>query len=328
MFTSDDLSVVIPSYNSRQTILACLGALYHQDEVPREVILVDSSEDNTLEIAQQHYHELRVFRFPRRRFPGPARNKGVAMASGDIVAFTDADCVVAPDWTARIVAQHNAGHNIVGGAIDLDNPESAIALAAYLAEFREFLPDVPAQRLIHVPTCNISYRRDLFERYGGFPDSYYPQEDLLFNYLLSKNGNTVWFDPAIRVRHHSPDRLRSFLSHQHRIGRVTRVTLSRIKLRGSMISAHSWLAQLASPGLGIVKYLRTMAVHYRYARWNLLKRPAVLGLSLLGAIWWARGYAAGARTGLSGVRGVIDPEENIFILLRKSGYDVPPPPQS
>jgi hypothetical protein len=38
---------------------------------------------------------------------------------------------------------------------------------------------------------------------------------------------------------------------------------------------------------------------------------------LLGSIWWARGFAAGARTGLSGIRGVIDPEENIFILLNQ-----------
>lgn len=315
MFTAADLSVVIPCYNSKHTILACLESLYHQDEAPGEVILVDSSTDNTSEMVSEHYPKVHCFHFPYRMFPGPARNKGVEMAKGKVIAFIDADCIAAPDWTARIAAQHAAGHQIVGGAVELGNPDSSLAWAGHLMEFREFLPKGAAHSVMHVPTCNISYRRNLIEEYGGFPNSYYPQEDLLFNHLLYRNGFTVWFDPKIRVKHFCRDSLIGYLSHQHRIGRVTRVTLSRTRMQGSTIARRPWSAWLSAPFLGIFKYLRTTTAFFGFAQWEALKSPGLLLILLLGSTWWARGFAAGARTGLSGIRGVIDPEENIFILL-------------
>ena len=320
MFTTADLSVVIPSYNSSHTILSCLESLYHQVEAPGEVIVVDSSEDDTLGLAQRTYQEVRGFRFSRRTFPGPARNKGVTLAQGKIVAFTDADCITAPDWAARIVAQHTAGHKIVGGAVELGNPDSSLSWAGHLMEFREFLPHGQARRMVHVPTCNISYRRELIETYGGFPDSYYPHEDLLFNYLLNRSGYSVWFDPAIRVRHFCRETPLGFLSHQHRIGRVTRVTLSRTQMEGSPIARRPKVAWCAAPALGILKYVRTCGGLFAYSRWQAIKRPDLLLVLMLGSIWWARGFSAGARTGLSGVRGVIDPEEDIFIMLGRLDY--------
>jgi len=321
MFTADDLSVVIPCYNGKQTILACLESLYHQDEAPGEVILVDSSADGTLELVAKHYPEVHCFHFPYRVFPGPARNQGVEIAKGRIIAFIDADCIAASDWTAHIAAQHAAGHQIVGGAVELGNPNSALAWAGHLMEFREFLPKGPAHTMMHVPTCNISYRRNLLEEYGGFPDSYYPQEDLLFNHLLHRNGFTIWFDPAIRVKHFCRDNLIGYLSHQHRIGRVTCVTLSRTQMQGSEISRRPRLAWLAAPGLGMLKYLRTTTAFFGFARAESFRHPGLLVVLLLGSIWWVRGFAAGARTGLSGIRGVIDPEENIFILMKQCSRD-------
>jgi glycosyltransferase involved in cell wall biosynthesis len=324
MFTADDLSVVIPCYNSKSTILACLESLYRQSEAPGEVILVDSSGDDTLDIVAEHYPEVRRFRFSCRMFPGPARNRGVELAKGQVIAFIDADCIAAPDWIARIAAQHAAGHQIVGGAVDLGNPDNALSWAGHLMEFREFLPQGSAHPVTHVPTCNISYRRNLIEAYGGFPDSYYPQEDLLFNHLLNRNGFDIWFDPAIRVKHFCRDSLIGYLSHQHRIGRVTRVTLSRTQMHGSAISRRPWLAWLAAPGLGLLKYLRTTAAFLGFAREDLLKHPGLPLVLLLGSVWWARGFAAGALTGLSGIRGVIDPEENIFIIMNQSIHQHPP----
>jgi len=315
MFTADDISVVIPCYNGKHTILACLESLYQQDEAPGEVILVDSSADETPEIVAQHYPEVRCFHFPYRMFPGPARNRGAEMAQGEIIAFIDADCIAAPDWIARIAAQHAAGHQVVGGAVELGNPNSALSWAGHLMEFREFLPKGPAHQVMHVPTCNISYRKNLLEEYGGFPDSYYPQEDLLFNHLLHCNGFSVWFDPAIQVKHFCRDTLIGYLSHQHRIGRVTRVTLSRTCMSGSQIARRPWLAWFTAPFLGALKCLRTSMALFHFAHREAIRRPKLLCLLLLGSIWWGRGFAAGARTGLSGIRGVIDPEEDIFILL-------------
>jgi hypothetical protein len=240
---------------------------------------------------------------------------GAGLARGEIIAFIDSDCVAETDWIRRIVAGHNQGYLVVGGAIEAGNPDSPIAWAGHLGEFRDFLPTGLPRHMMHVPTCNISYRRFLFQSSGGFPDAYYPQEDLLFNYMLNRQGIQVWFDPEIRIRHFCREDLRSYLSHQHRIGRVTRSTLRRIDMPGSQAARRAWLAWLLSPLLGTVKFIRTAySLASNYPK-QAVRRPDMFALLALGSIWWARGFAASARTGLSGIRGWDDPDEPIFTKI-------------
>ena len=315
MYTASNVSVVIPSYNSSKTIEACLESQMSQDSTPLEVIVVDSSSDDTPDIIRQRFPSVRLHRVEGRAFPGPARNMGASLARGDILAFLDADCIAAPDWAQRIAAGHAEGHWVVGGAIEVGNPASAVAWAGHLGEFREFLPVGKPRRVLHVPTCNLSYRASLFGEWGGFPSAYYPQEDLLFNYMLNRQGIEVWFDPAIRVRHFCRESLRGYLSHQHRIGRVTQCALQWMDMPGASIARRKWLAWLASPALGAVKFTRTTAAFLASFSDKALRHPSVLVLIMLGTVWWARGFAAGARTGLSGIRGWTDLDEPIFAML-------------
>jgi glycosyltransferase involved in cell wall biosynthesis len=315
MFAASDVSVVIPCYNSRRTIATCLESLMNQECAPLEMIVADSSSDDTCEIIRQRFPQVRLYQFEGRTFPGPARNRGASLARGSIIAFTDSDCVVAPDWVRRMAEAHAEGHLVVGGAIEVGNRDNLVAWAGHLGEFREFLPVGSPRYVMHVPTCNISYRKKLFDNSDGFPNAYYPQEDLLFNYLLNRQGIRVWFDPAIHIQHFSREDLRGYLSHQHRIGRVTRCTLSRIELEGSAIARHATLAWLTSSGLGALKFVRTAGLFLAHYPRQALQRPALLPLLLLGSIWWTRGFAAGARTGLAGIRGWNDPNEPIFAKI-------------
>jgi len=327
-FTATDISVIIPSYNSHKTLGACLDSLLAQEESPREIIVVDSSEgDETLRLLAA-YPEVRVRKVPRRIFPGPARNRGAKLAGGSVLAFIDADCVAEPDWTRRIAGRHDEGACVVGGAVEVGNPANLIAWAGHLGEFREFLPLGKLRLVKHIPTCNISYRKGLFESMGGFPDAYYPQEDLLFNHLLSRRGVEILFDPDIRVRHFCREDLRGYLSHQHRIGRVTRSTLKRIHLEGSSIARNRFLAWALSPALGLLKLWRTGSMVWMPGLTDLPvsggSKLQLLGLIALGAFWWARGFAAGARKGLSGIHGWDDPNEAIFALLESRAADKMP----
>ncbi len=315
-FTAEDVSVVIPAYNCLRTIEACLQSVLAQDARPLEVIVVDSSKDETPDVIAERFPMVRLYHTDRRIFPGPARNIGAGVSRGNILAFLDSDCLAAPDWVWRMVAGHNNGHLVVGGAVEVGNPSSSLAWVGHLAEFREFLPVGEARHVLHVPTCNISYRTTLFEKWGGFPNAFYPQEDLLYNYMLNQQGIGVWFDPAIRVRHFCRESLRGYLSHQHSIGRVTRCTLRRIALPGSSFARHATLAWLASPVLGLVKYVRTVASFLKFPR-QVLQHPSVLAITALGSVWWARGFSAGARTGLSGIHGWADPDEPIFATLNE-----------
>jgi glycosyltransferase involved in cell wall biosynthesis len=321
MFSPADISVVIPSYNSRKTIARCLDSLLSQDASPLEIILIDSSTDGTAHFVAQNYPSVRVHHLRYRTFPGPARNYGASIASGSIVAFIDADCIASPNWLSGMAECHSQGYLVVGGAIEVGNPKSRIAWAGHLGEFREFLPVGEGKHLLHVPTCNLSYRKWLFAKHGGFPNAYYPQEDLLFNYMLNRHGIKIWFEPSIRVRHFCREDLRGFLSHQHRIGRVTRCTLRRIDMQGSAVARRGWLAWLASPILTVIKFFRTSLIFSQSYREVAVRLPSLFFLLLLGSIWWGRGFASGARTGLSGVRGWTDPDEPIFARIMAIGVE-------
>jgi glycosyltransferase involved in cell wall biosynthesis len=109
------VSVIVPVRDGARTLVACLDALGRQDPVPGvtvEVVVVDNgSTDGSRELAARHPAVSRVVSETR---PGSyaARNAGLAIATGDLIAFTDADCVPAPDWL-------RAGVMAVAGNVDL-----------------------------------------------------------------------------------------------------------------------------------------------------------------------------------------------------------------
>jgi glycosyltransferase involved in cell wall biosynthesis len=96
------ISVVIPTFNEEENIAQCLVSLTHQT-VPRseyEIIVVDGgSKDATREIAQKYADQVFI---QTSRKVGGARNDGVTAAKGDIIATTDADCILPPHWIKRI----------------------------------------------------------------------------------------------------------------------------------------------------------------------------------------------------------------------------------
>ena len=298
MFSAADISVVIPSYNAEATIRACLDGLRGQQEAPFEVILVDSSGDSTPEIVRTDYPWVRLLRLERKTPPGPARNAGARLASRPILAFLDADCVPPPGWAGAIAVRHSQGHRAVGGGIQVAEPDNAYAWAGHMMEFREFSPAGEPRLLEHVPSCNISYRHDLFLSAGGFPEEYYPQEDLLFDARLSRQGVKIFFDPGNSVWHFCRGTLRSYLAHQRRIGRVTFHTLRLLPGLQRLAASSRALALFAAPVLGLVKATRTAGIFLRQYPLVFARRPRILALIYLGAAWWASGYLSGAMEGV------------------------------
>lgn len=95
-----NISVVIPAYNEEKRIGACLSSIYHQTELPFEVIVVDNnSTDKTAEIARQMGATVISETKQGITF---ARNAGFNAATGEVIARTDADTVVPRDWIEKI----------------------------------------------------------------------------------------------------------------------------------------------------------------------------------------------------------------------------------
>lgn len=291
------ISVIIPSYNSASTIRRCLEAIERQScDHPYEVIVVDSSIDDTAAIVRSLYPKTKLIHLDHKTDPGTARNIGVQKSKGEIIAFIDSDCVAAENWLERISEAHKKSYRVVGGSVNNGNDEcSLIAWAGYLAEFREFLPTMPTREVMHIPTCNISYKRGIFSEFGFFQGQYYPQEDLVYNYGLWKNGEKILLDPSIQVHHLHRVKPREFFEHQNKIGAVTSRVLRVLPLEGSSLARHPFLATVLVPLLCGTKFLRTITVFLKYQPKIIVKRPAVLLVFLAGLAFWGRGFARGAR---------------------------------
>src|SRR5437763_6785226 len=111
------VSVVVCSSTPERTMEACLASLEVLDYPDYEVIVVnDGSKDRTLEITER-FPYCRIISQPNKGL-SVARNVGAEAATGEIVAYTDSDCVADPDWLTYLVAKMEAGnHAACGGPI-------------------------------------------------------------------------------------------------------------------------------------------------------------------------------------------------------------------
>ena len=290
------ISVIIPSYNSENTISKCLDSLEDQSHTGDfEIIVVDSSHDRTPEIISTNYPEVKLTHLNKRTDPGTARNIGIGQATWDLIAFLDSDCVPAHDWLERIAGAHELSYDIVGGIVKNGSGRNdPVGCAGYMSEFRDFLPRKDKQEVTHIPTCNVSYKKRIFRNFGLFQGKYYPQEDLVFNYNLWKQGESILLDPAIQVCHHHRSMLKDFLYHQNRIGKATSKVLRAIPLEGSFIARRSLLATCLLPFITLVKFVKTIRVFLRCQPGFIKECPLVLPVFALGLVCWAIGFVDNA----------------------------------
>jgi succinoglycan biosynthesis protein ExoA len=206
------VSVIIPCYNEQATIRLLLEALYRQTVPARdlEVIIADGrSTDQTRDAVaafQRDYPDLvvRLVDNPKRNIPA-ALNCALAEASGQYVVRLDAHSVPAADYIQRCVADLEAGQgDNVGGVWEI-RPRGdglvrrAIAVAAAhpfgVGDARYRYTDQPG--LVDTVPFG-AFRRELFDRIGGFDERLLSNEDYEFNARLRQAGGRVWLNPDIR----------------------------------------------------------------------------------------------------------------------------------
>lgn len=284
-------SVIIPSYRSKATIQACLTALLQQDcAQPFEIIVVDSSPDETPELVRRAFPQVTLIHLPQQTDPAQARNIGAEHALGEVLAFIDSDCVARSDWLHRLATILAQGYDGVGGAIANGNGESLVSWAGYMCEFREFLPHTPARDVENLTLGNVAYRRTAFWSVGGFPVGRFPQEDQVFHRALRAHGGRLRFDPAIVVAHTHRTQARAFLRHQRRIGQANARVLREIDHPGTTLARRPSLALLAMPALIPFRFARTVWACRAVAQGMALRNPLLAGLCLLGMCFWGWGF--------------------------------------
>jgi len=197
------ISVIIPAKNAAGSINECLQAVLTQKNISceLEVVLVDDgSTDNTA--ARATSMGVKVIRQDNAG-PAAARNAGVRQARGEIVAFTDADCIPTADWLLHLTAPLNAPD--VVGAKGAYRTRQRSWTARFVQQEYEFkYTRLTKQRYIDfIDTYSAAYRREVFLENGGFDPSFsVPSvEDQEFSFRLARKGYHMVFAPEAVVYH-------------------------------------------------------------------------------------------------------------------------------
>jgi glycosyltransferase involved in cell wall biosynthesis len=286
-----ELSVVIVAYNERQTIEGCLASLERQQtHRPFEVILIDSSGDGTDAVARR-FPFVRVQHFAARKYPGDARNAGLASARGGIIAFLDADCLVESDWIDAVARAHHTRHLAVGSAIINGSPKSLVAWAYYFCEFNLWLPRRETREMAEMAGCGLSIKRRAFEQYGPFLSDTYCS-DTAFHWRLARDGHKALFVPSVRVAHTVRYRVGGLLRH---IAAHRRAFASVVVHEKKFSMPKRFAAALVTAFLPL---LLVPIVAWRVTRSEHLLRPFLLALPivLLGVLARAWGEFLGFAT--------------------------------
>jgi GT2 family glycosyltransferase len=213
------VSVVIPAYRSAATVGGTLAALRRQRFEDFETVVVDSSPDEATAAAVGDFDDVRVVRSAERLLPHAARNRGVREARGAIVAFTDPDCEPAADWLERLVAAHDRGHPLVGGAIVPRHAGEADwrTRAIHRTKFVSATPGGPAGPRRDLASANLAFEARLLERIGPLDESCFCG-DTEWCWRASAAGVTPWFEPEAVVEHVHERSIRAFLRERRARG--------------------------------------------------------------------------------------------------------------
>jgi glycosyltransferase involved in cell wall biosynthesis len=206
------VSVIIPARNAERTIGPCVDSLLAlQYPAQRlELRVVDNgSTDGTAARLAAYREQLAIVREPR---PGAAaaRNAGLRGAAGEIVAFTDADCVVDPGWLAALVRPlRDPAVGIVGGTI------LALAPANPVERFGETIHDhrmaIEEYDPPYVITMSWASRVGVLRELGGFDERFRRCQDVELSYRALQAGYRFAFAPAAIVHHRNERDLRGLI---------------------------------------------------------------------------------------------------------------------
>ena len=209
------VSVVICAYNAADTIRDCLTSLQVLTYPRAEVIVVDDgSRDDTASIAAS-FSGVRLISIPNGGLSA-ARNVGLAHATGEIVAYTDADVRVDPDWLTYLVQPFVTSDVAAAGG-----PNVVPADDPWVAQCVARAPGGPTQVLLddrvaeHVPGCNLAVSRDALLSIGGFNPVYLRAgDDVDVCWRLQAKGYSIGFAPSALVWHHHRGSVKAYWRQQ------------------------------------------------------------------------------------------------------------------
>ncbi|MCC6820529.1 MAG: glycosyltransferase [Verrucomicrobiota bacterium] len=305
------VSVVVASFNGDRTLKACLESLRNLNYPDYEVILVDDgSTDTTPQLAERFRRgEISGEAFREESAPAAdspagtshqlvtsatggkfcyyrhgtnlglsvARNTGIAAATGEIVAFTDADCRVDADWLYYLVADLLASEFVAMGGPNLLPPEDSAVAAAVMVS-----PGGPAHVMLddrqaeHIPGCNMAFFKTALTAVGGFDPMFRKAgDDVDLCWRLQQAGFKIGFSPAAFVWHYRRSTLGAYLKQQRGYGEAEALLVRKHPEYFNAFGDSVWRGRIYTP-----------------SKFGVLLRPPIIYRGLFGSAPFQSLYAS------------------------------------
>ncbi|MBW3562476.1 MAG: glycosyltransferase [Actinobacteria bacterium] len=257
-FPWPSISVVICAYNAEATLDECLTHACALDYPEIEVLVIDDgSTDDTAAIARRH-ERARLVSIEHGGL-SVARNEGIRQATGEIVAYLDADAYPTPEWPYYLALAFDRPD--VGGAGGPNVPPPDDGLGSKQVARA---PGGPVHvltaddRAEHVPGCNMAFwREQVLAEIGGFDPAYEAAgDDVDLCWRVLDAGWEIGFHPAALVWHHRRTGLRAYLRQQRGYGRAEALVEARHPERFTSLGSASWRGHIydaATPSLGTTR---------------------------------------------------------------------------
>lgn len=216
----DFVSIIIPNLNS-PLVGETLSALIQQDYSGDYEIIVVGQDCHGLIIENDLIREIKTI---KPTPPAIARNIGIRNARGNILLFTDADCIPASNWISRLISHYkDPGVVVVGGGVEFPR-DNYWTCCDNLSTFHEYLSVAKPGTRKQLPSLNLSLRKEAIAKIGLF-DERYPLpagEDADLTTRLRLGGYLLHFDPQAIITHH-PNRssIKTIMNHAYNFGKFS-----------------------------------------------------------------------------------------------------------
>ncbi|MGB7070461.1 MAG: glycosyltransferase [Pyrinomonadaceae bacterium] len=242
------ISVVVCSYNGSKTIRDCLEALsvtrYNNFEV---LVVNDGSTDGLADIVAEY--PVRLISTPNRGLSS-ARNTGMAMAYGEIVAYIDDDAYPDPYWLQYVAhAFSTSDHAGIGGP-NIPPPGQGL-----VADSVANAPGGPLHVLAtdeiaeHIPGCNMAFRRSALLDVGGCdPQFRSAGDDVDLCWRIQDAGYTIGFHPSAVVWHHRRNTVRGYWKQQQGYGKAEALLEKKWPQKYNSLGHVSWGGRIYGQG--------------------------------------------------------------------------------
>jgi GT2 family glycosyltransferase len=300
------ISVVVCAFNAEPTIRECLDGVLRLDYPDYEVIVVDDgSTDATAEIVGTY--PVRIVSTEHRGLSS-ARNAGLDVANGGVIAYLDSDAYPDPYWLQYLASAFMTTDFVGVGGPNLpppgDGPISECVARSPGGPVQVLLSDTVAE---HIPGCNMAFHSSALREVGGFDPRFRAAgDDVDICWRLQDRGWTLGFGPAAQVWHHRRNSVRAYWRQQRGYGRAEALLEDKWPQRYNAAGHFSWAGRIYD--LGLTRHLvrRRRIYHGMWGtapfqsvyeqrpgtlrslpltpEWLLLV-AALLCLALLGALW-------------------------------------------